>query len=59
MDKANRAYDVYVKGQKLTTTVRLMADNKANAIAQYAFPRGLKTIQCDAIFRSKKSRGVA
>lgn len=53
-----RAYDVYIIGQKLTTTVRLMANNKLEALAQYAHPRGLKTIQCDAIFRSKKYRGV-
>lgn len=54
-----RAYDVYVQGQKISTTVRIMATNKMEALAQYAFPRGLKTIQCDAIFRSKKYRGVS
>lgn len=59
METEMRAYDVYVKGEKASTMVRLLAANRMNALAQFAFPRGLKTIQCEAIFRSKKYRGVS
>ena len=55
---SNRHYTVWTKGNRPGTEKRVVADNKANALASYAFPLGLKTIHCDAVFIPAWKRGV-
>lgn len=56
---ADRSYDVWTKGQRITTNTRVLAASKNDALATYAFPKGLKTIDCDAVHIPMWKRGLA